>query len=488
VERDFAMINGAPTYLTIADDYQRPYEVTVTLPEGWATSQTPLTPTDTPHTYTSPDFDTLVDSPLLAGSPQVDDFEVDGVRHVLVTIGGGGVWDNARTARNFQHVVEVQRDFWGSLPYDQPYYLFNLLTGFRGGLEHRQSFVMTADRWYASSRGGVKSWLSLVSHEYFHVWNGKRLRPIELGPFDYEHENHSPSLWIVEGITSYYQHLLLTRGGYNTPKNYLRSLSGSIAGTQRTPGRLVQSLSDSSYDAWTKAYRRDENSVNTLFSYYSGGAVATWLVDAQIQIVSEGRASLDDVMREAYRRYSGEHGYTEAEFIALVGEIAGADMTDWFDELVHQPGEFNYQPALDWFGLEFEPAKEKTVADHPVDTEPVDPPKGWLGASTSVKNGHLTVTSVRSDTPAGEAGLSVNDEIIAIGHHRVDARKLKSIIALSGAGTEIELLVARNGLLLTLPVTLGEAPTATWQLRIREDATEEQPARFEAWLAPDSRE
>ncbi len=484
VETDFAVINGAPTYLSVVDDYQRPYAVTVELPTGWTRSESAMTYTDTPNTFTTPDYDTLVDSPLVAGSPQVDAFEVDGVRHALVTIGGGGVWDNARAARNLQHVVETQRDFWGFLPYDEPYTVFNLLTGSRGGLEHRQSFTMTADRWYASSRGGIKSWLSLVSHEYFHAWNGKRLRPVELGPFDYEHENYTPSLWIVEGITSYYQHLLLTRGGYNTPAAYLRALSGSIAGTQRTPGRLVQSLSDSSYDAWIKGYRPDENNVNARFSYYSGGAVAGFIIDAQIQIVSDGAASLDDVLRAAYERYSGATGYTEAEFIALASEIAGSDLTAWFDELVRHAGEFDYQPALDWFGLEFEQPKPPAPdTSFPVAEEPVDGPRGWLGGDTKSIGGSLVFTTIADGTPAADAGLSVDDELLAINGHRIDsAGTLNKVTAYLGAGTTVEVLVARQGLVETVTATLAEKPAETWQLKFRADATEEQKARVARWL------
>lgn len=482
VETDFAVVNGAPTFITIVDDYKRPYLVTVELPSGWETTASPLPSADTANSYSAPDFGTLVDSPLIAGSPQVDSFEVDGILHSLVTIGGGGVWDNARAARNVQHLVEAQRTFWGGLPYDEPYVFFNLLTGSRGGLEHKQSMLMTGDRWYTKNRGGIRSWLSLVSHEFFHSWNGKRLRPVELGPFEYEHENYSPSLWVVEGLTSYYQHILLARAGYHTHEKYLGALSGSIAGTEKTPGRFVQSLSESSFDAWIKAYRKDENSINALFSYYSGGAVAGFLMDAKIQQETDGSRSLDDVLRAAFERYSGKSGYTETEFIALASEIAGKDLTDWFDRLVRQPNQFDYQPALDWYGLEFEKPKPPESNSLPVADDPEDLTKGWLGAVTSSSEGNLKVTSIPSDTPAAAAGLSVDDEIIAIDRHRVDASGLKRLAGLMGAGATVDLLVSRQGLLTTLQVTLGEEPTETWKLKIKKDSTEEQKARVNKWL------
>lgn len=483
VESDFAVINGAPTFMSVVDEHQRPYSVEVELPSDWKRSSSALASGEAPNQYSAADFDTLMDSPLVIGDPQVDRFEVDGIPHYLVTLGGGGVWENARAARNVQHLVEAQRDFWGELPYDEPYYFFNLLTGSRGGLEHKQSLMITADRWYSASRGGIRSWLSLVSHEFFHVWNGKRLRPVELGPFEYEHENYSPSLWVVEGITSYYQHVLLARAGYTKHDQYLRSLSGSIAATERTPGRLVQSLSASSFDAWIKAYRRDENSVNALFSYYGGGAVAGFLIDAKIQRTSGGERSLDDVLRTAYDRYSEERGYTESEFINLASEVAGQDLSEWFQGLVREPNPFDYMEALDWFGLEFEaPDESKSAAYFPVPDEPEDRPKGWLGADTKADGGLLKVTTVASDTPAAAAGLSADDEIIAIDGHRVDSGKLKRIVGALGAGTTVEILIARQGLLRTVEATLGEERTETWQLKFRGDQTDEQKARVEKWL------
>ena len=313
---------------------------------------------------------------------------------------------------------------------------------------------------------------------------GKRLRPVELGPFEYEHENYTTSLWIVEGITSYYQHVILTRAGFYTRDSYLGAVSGSIAGTQRTPGRLVQAFSDSSFDAWIKAYRSDENSVNTLFSYYGGGAVAGFLIDAKIQESSNGAKSLDDVMRAAYERYSGLSGYTQEQFIALASEVSGHDLTVWFDELVNQPGEFDYQPALDWYGLEFEQPKPpaKPEAGTPAANAPPDPPKGWLGAGTADQNGRLTITQVRSDTPAAAARLSVDDEIIAVEGLRVSNSQLDRRLELYGAETTVEFLISRRDQITTVPVTLGLKPEATWRLKVRSDATEAQKARVTKWL------
>lgn len=482
VEGDFAVLNGAPTFLAPVDGLAQACRVRLELPAGWTGTHTPLAPGGSPHEYTAPDFDTLVDSPMIAGSPQVDRFDVDGVPHYLVTLGGAEAWDNARVARNLAKLVETQRTYWGGLPYRTPFYFFNLLTGSRGGLEHRNSVMITADRWLARTRGGIGSWLSLASHEYFHAWNGKRLRPAELGPFDYEHEVYTRSLWIVEGLTSYAQHLLLARAGFTTPEQFLGALSGSIAGVQRTPGRLVQSLADSSYDSWIKAYRPDENSVNALFSYYGGGAVAGLLFDVEIRRVSNGTRSLDDVLRAAYARYSGERGYTEAEFVALASEVAGQDLRGWVKRVIATPGEFDYQPLLDWFGLAFETPPARSTERLPNQLEPADPAPAWLGADTRDDGGRLMVTAVRHGTPAAAAGLSVGDEIIAIGAYRVTPAQWAARLAVHRAGEKVDLVLARQDRLVTVPVTFGEEPRETWKLKFRPDATPEQKARVADWL------
>jgi predicted metalloprotease with PDZ domain len=215
VEADFALINGAATFLTLADEVApRPHVVTVTLPSAWKQTMTGLPAVEggVAHQYRAADFDTLVDSPIVAGNPAVYEFTVQGKSHFLVNVGEGGVWDGPRSAADTQRIVETQAAFWGSLPYDK-YVFINMITEGTGGLEHANSTVLMTSRWRTRTRRGYADWLSLVSHEYFHVWNVKRLRPVELGPFEYERENYTRSLWAAEGLTDYYADLLAARAG-----------------------------------------------------------------------------------------------------------------------------------------------------------------------------------------------------------------------------------------------------------------------------------
>jgi predicted metalloprotease with PDZ domain len=457
IDADFAMLNGAATFLTLPERGPRPHEVTIQLPAGWKTSITgmPDAPDGAPNHYRAPDFDTLVDSPIVAGNPAVFKFEVAGKPHFLVNVGGGGVWDAGRSVADMQRIVEADLKMWGSLPYDK-YVFFNVLTGGGGGIEHRNSVMMMANRWSTTTHNAYVRWLGLVSHEYFHLWNVKRLRPIELGPFDYEHEVYTRSLWIAEGFTDYYGDLILKRAGLISESAYLAQLSDTIRSLQTTPGRLVQPLELASFDAWIKEYRRDENSPNVSISYYSKGALIGFLLDAKVQQATRGAKSLDDVMRLAFQRYSGEHGYTPAQFRQVASEIAGQDLGPWFERVLDTTEELDYAPALDWFGLRFKQALPA----------PVDPP-GWLGARTRVDGGRLLVSEVRRGTPAYDAGLNVDDEIVSIDDFRIPADQLDVRLRSYRPGTKVQVLVSRRDQVRRLEVMLGAAPRDAWELEKR---------------------
>jgi predicted metalloprotease with PDZ domain len=484
VDSSFALINGAATFLTLANDLEhnnrRPHEVRLELPAAWKVSASPLAPLPGggEHAYVADDFDNLVDSPLYAGNASTYPFEVAGKTHLLVNEGEGSVWDGPRSAADARKIVQTEVDFWGGAPYPR-YVIFNLLTENGGGLEHKNACTLMSIRWRARTREGYLEWLGLVGHEFFHAWNGKRLRPVELGPFDYEREVYTPSLWVVEGFTSYYGDLLVHRAGFSTAKEYLKGLSKSIEALQTTPGRKVQPLDESSFDAWIKYYRRDENSGNVTVSYYTKGEVVAFLLDARIRRATGGRKSLDDAMRLAFQRYSGERGYRPEELWKTFGEVAGTDLGGWLREAVDTTAELDYAEALDWYGLRFAPDEDKPEAKG---AEPKEPPAGWLGMDVSSRDGRITVTAVKRGTPAYDAGVNVGDEILAIDDYRVPPDGLEGRLKSYRPGEKATLLVARRERLTRLPVTFGEKPKDRWKLEARPDATPAQKAHLTAWL------
>jgi predicted metalloprotease with PDZ domain len=473
VESDFALLNGAPTFITLADLSPRPHEVILNPASGWKRSITALPAMDgSDHRYRAPDYDTLVDSPIVIGNPAVYDFEVDGKKHSLVNVGEAGVFDGARAAKDLETIVREDRRLWGFLPYDR-YVFFNMITESGGGLEHKNSTVLMTNRWSTRTRRAYLAWLDLASHEYFHAWNVKRLRPAELGPFDYENENITRSLWIAEGFTDYYADLQVLRAALQTRDEYLEDLSSTIELLQTTPGRLVQSAEMASFDAWIKYYRPDENSNNTTISYYTKGTVIAFLLDAKIRKATNGTKSLDDVMRTAYQKFSGPKGYTPEEFRGVAEQVAGTSLKAFWDTAVESTAELDYTETLDTFGLRFKP---------PLPPPADRPAKPWLGISTRIDNGRLLVAQVQRDSPADGAGLNVDDEILAIDDFRVRADRLDNRLEQYQRGDKVAFLVARREQLVRIPVTFGAEPAKGWRLELNPAATDTQRRQLDAWL------
>ncbi len=351
---DLAVLNGAPTFVTLVESAHRPHHVRLVLPEAW-TVMTGLDPAE-PFHYRALDYDVLVDSPIVAGVLSVHEFDVDGSVHYLVDAGDYQQWDGARAAADLARIADATRRLWGDLPFER-YYFLNVFRRGGGGLEHAASTLLTSNAGRVSTPTGYRSWLEFVSHEYFHAFNVKRLRPVELGPFDYEEPPRTSSLWIAEGFTSYYGDLLLPRAGIGAAADFLASLSSAIRQLQTQPGRLVQTVEQSSYDVWTNSLsgiRPDSTTV----SYYIKGQVLGFLLDARVRRATAGRRSLDDVMRLAYRRYAGPIGFTPEQFQETASEVAGMDLEEWFRLAIASTEELDYSEALEWFGLRFASSEE----------------------------------------------------------------------------------------------------------------------------------
>ena len=470
IEQGFAMLNGAPTFISLVGGLARPHDVRIELPAQWKGSATALTPVSgQPHTYRAEDFDTLVDSPIILGNPIQREFTVAGKRHVVVFEGDSTFFDMDRATADTQKIVEAGGTVMGGR-FDYPhYYALNMIVDAGGGLEHKNSFLVMASRFQTRTRRAYLNYLSLVAHEHYHAWNIKRLRPIELGPFDYENENYTKALWIAEGFTDYYAGLLVKRPGISTRDEFLEELSGHIEAVQTTPGRLVTSADMSSYDTWIKQYRPDENTPNTTVNYYPKGSVIAFLLDARIRKATSGAKSLDDAMQLAYERHSGAKGYTIEQFYQAMSDTAGVNLRDWFAKTAESTEELDYAEGLDWFGLRF----------RPVDTRNQ---RAWLGATTRNDAGRLIVSQVRRETPVHGANLNVDDEILAIDDVRVRADGLVGRLDQYRPGDKVSVLVARRDRLIRLEVTLGAEPGRVWRLEPAPNATDEQKKRLSAWL------
>jgi predicted metalloprotease with PDZ domain len=471
IESSFAMLNGAPTFLTLVDRAKRPHEVRIDPAAAWKGVATPLIPVrGRANTFVAEDFDTLVDSPIIVGNPVIREFQVAGKRHYLVLEGDTSLFDIDRAAVDVQKIVEAGgKVMGGRLDYPH-YYFLNMITEAGGGLEHKNSFLGMASRFTTRSHRSYLGWLTLTAHEYFHNWNVKRLRPIELGPFDYENEVHTTSLWIVEGVTDYYGSILVRRAGISNRDEYLDDLSAQIEAVQTAPGRQVTPVGMASYDTWIKQYRPDENTVNTTVNYYPKGAVIAFLLDAKIRKATNGAKTLDDAMQLAYARYSGDKGFTAEQFYQTMSEVAGTDLEPWFSQVVDTTEELDYAEALDWFGLRFRAVDTKNA-------------RAFLGVGSRIDAGRLLVTQVRRGTPALAAGLNVDDEILAIDDIRVRPDGLPARLEQYKPGDRVSLLVARRDKIIRLDATLGADPGRPWRLEVVPAPTDAQKQHLTAWLA-----
>lgn len=358
-----AVIIGPSTYITLVESAHRPAEVRLELPAGWKNAATSL---DTsrdgkPNHFVAPDYDVLADSPILAGVDMASaDFTVGGARHSWVYL-GKAEWDPAKAAAGMTPLVEEHLRFWGFLPFKK-YVFLNIVTGGTGGsgVEHLNSVAITGGGREPATQEARFRNATFISHEYFHAMNVKRLRPIELGPFDYENAPVTTGLWVGEGLTSYFGDLLAARAGLGTPQDYLNVCSRHITDLQtKQPGRLVQTLEQSSSQMFERL------PADKKVDYYVKGPVVGLILDARIRRLTNGRKSMDDVIRLEYKRWSGRHGYTGPQFNKTVSDAAGVDVADLLHKLIATTDEIDYSEMLDWFGLRFDPAKEWTLEVRP---------------------------------------------------------------------------------------------------------------------------
>jgi predicted metalloprotease with PDZ domain len=458
----------AGVFLYVAGRIAHPVTVAVEPFSGWDKISTGLDPlAGRPNTFLAPDFDVLYDCPILVGNQEVLAFRVRGIPHAFV---GSrlGEFDRGAFVRALTRMIEAAAALMGDIPYR--HYTFISIGPGRGGLEHANSSVLSFDSSGLETPAGRRRWLSFVCHEYFHLYNVKRIRPIALGPFDYDRENYTRLLWVSEGFTVYYEALILNRAGLLSREDVLGQFQSSIRGFEGIPGHLFQSAEASSFDTWLQSFSSLTHVSNTTISYYDKGAVLGMLLDLKIREATRNRASLDDVMRTLYRVYyrQKKRGFTDAEFRRACEETAGVSLAELFDYAA-TTRDIDYPKYLAYGGLG-------------VDLEPRPRPGGWLGVSSRDQGGVLTVSGVEWDSPAARAGLSLQDEIISLDGVPVDRRTLDEELARRKPGDTVKLVVARRSGRHELQAVLGQKTERTFTLSPLPHPSPLQAEILGAWL------
>ncbi len=470
IDEEFALINGAATFLTRDDAMDVPHIVEIEPIALWPYIASSMPASDgsqgdelsTCFTRRAGTFHELVDSPILLGDIAIHTFEVSEKKHFLAHLGNQPGWDLPRAVEDCQKIVAQQHGFWKDIPYPS-YWFINIAAEGRGGLEHDNNTVLLTDRWTMAKPDSYLEWLGLVSHEFFHTWNVRRLRPRPLQEYDYQQEQYLEELWIAEGITSYFDDLFVLRAGLSTPEAYLGQLNKTINTVEDAPGKLVQSLRDSSWDTWIKHYRPDENTQNSRISYYTKGAVVAFLLDAKLRELSGSQKSLDDVMRHLWNSYRAT-GYTLADFEHVVTSQVAWDWKPWFEEHIFRAEQLNYQPAYDWLGLE-------RVQGNSVEVE--------IGCEFVSRDGRWMVTKVIRDAPGSMSGLQVDDELIAVEGWRLPKDNWRDRLQ-QLKGQSLTCTVARRGQLKEVSVLPRKRTNNT--LRFTEHATYDQHVNRRSWL------
>jgi predicted metalloprotease with PDZ domain len=389
--------------------------------------------------FTFENYDQLVDCPIEIGNQVVFDFIAAGVKHTVAMYGEGN-YDIPSLKIDMAKVIEAETAVFGENPNKEYVFIVHNVVYGQGGLEHKNSTTLSVNRWtYSAPKNS--DFLNLVAHEYFHLWNVKRIRPIELGPFDYSQENYTTLLWVMEGFTSYYDELILRRIGLYSKEEFLNKLQSSINYVEGSVGSRIQPVAHASFDAWVKAYRPTENSANTSMSYYSRGSVLAAIFDVMIINNSKGKEGLDAFLRHLYTKfYKGlNRGFSDTEFKTELEKFVGKDLTDFYKKYINGTEILPYAEIFDNVGIA---VKDQTTF------------LPSFGAVCRQEGGNVIVKSIRAGSCAEDAGLSVGDEIIGCNSYRVDQRILDGMMNGLILGETAELLIARDENLFSLKVRM----------------------------------
>jgi len=441
-------------------------------------------------TYEASDYAELIDHPVEIGHVLIGEFEIHDIPHTIAIRGHTRV-DIARVCHDLQRICAQQIKLLG-VPDDLDRYLFLLHapgSGY-GGLEHRWSSSLICNRDHLPLRGdsdvsdGYRTFLKLASHEYFHLWNVKRMKPAAFTPYDLTREIHTGLLWVFEGITSYYDDLALVRSGLVSPQSYLEVLGETITGVLRGAGRLRQSVEESSFDAWIKFYKPDANASNAIVSYYTKGSLIALSLDLKLRLETDGKTTLDDVMRECWQRWgqTGE-GMPEDGLEHVCTKLSGLDLSDFFDATVRGTGELPLPALLSSHGINYHlrrPSGKKDRGGKPADKK--DEPGPWLGATLAQKNGKSVFTRVSNGGPAELAGVAPDDIAVALDGLALTTSNCDRRLRTYRDGDTLELIVFRGDELITTRVQLAMPPENTCYLQLGEDAGEAAIKRRDAWL------
>ena len=483
-----AYLSPSSVFVHVAGELQHPVAVAFQMPAAWKQIATGLEPVKgEPGVFSAANFDVLYDCPILMGNQEYLRFDIKGVPHYVALENVAPEVSRPKMLADLQKMVETATRLMGDIPYR--HYTFLMMGRGNGGIEHLNSasIQFAGDRLNTDAQ--YLRWLSYVCHEYFHNFNVKRIRPIALGPFDYDQENLTHMLWVSEGLSVYYEDLVLVRAGLMTAEQYLTKMAAAIGAFENSSGRHYQSATESSWNTWNTGSGVGGDR-NVTISYYNNGAMLGAMLDLKIRDGSRNRQSLDDVMRGLYRKYYLEkkRGFTDAEFRQECEGAAGGDLEEVFD-YASTTREVNYAKYFALAGLKLDSTSADAAgADLGVDTHTEDLPPSQMPAGRGGRGRggapptRLAVTDIASGSPAEAVGLKPGDVIVQVDGAAATAGVLSEALLARKAGDKLRLRISRGGAEREVEVTLAGNVARTYKLTPIAGSTPAQAAILSDWL------
>ena len=468
LDNSHGYFNGAALFYYIPGLEICPITIEIVLPNsGWKISTALPAVEESVNQFYAQDFDTLVDSPFEIGTQAIYSFEVLGKPHKYAIWGTGNINPN-KLIEDTKKIIETEAKLFGGLPYDNYLFILHLTHNSFGGLEHKNSCSLIYSRFNFRDTDKYNRFLQLVAHEFFHLWNVKRIRPKALEKFDYDNENYTPSLWFSEGTTSYYDMVIPLRAGIYDLQKFLKILSKEITRFLNTPGRKVQPLSESSFDAWIKLYRRDNNSDNSQISYYLKGELVSLLLDLLIRAKYQNKRSLDNVMVQMWEQFGKtETGFTSHQLQRVIESVADMDLQSFFNLYIDSIEELPFNKYLEPFGLKVKPVLEEIP---------------YLGIRVQSENNKEIIKFVEKGSPASLEGIDPEDELLAINGIRVTAEQLNERLKEYQTGEIISLTLFHQDELRNFSVTLGKPQPTRYEVIPIENPSTLQQENLTGWL------
>ncbi len=456
MDASHAFLHGPSLFMGIEGQTLTSLEISVQFPPCWSKISTALKDISSKREeflYFAEDFDELLDSPMEIGCHETDGFLVNGIPHELAFYGHCDFPHDKNLKEDIKKIVEIITSQMKDIPYERYVFIVHFVEGLYGGLEHLDSTVVQFSPLDLCSSKGYQNWLELISHEFFHTWNVKRIRPIELGPFDYTKENYTRMHWLTEGLTSFMDQLFVLRSELATLPEYLDKVKADFNRYLQNSGRRYQTLEESSFNAWVKFYRPDENSKNATISYYLKGGIAFFLLN--ISFYERGK-SINDFLDLLWKRYlkNPKVGVTKTEVLKIIEELSSIEVSENFDKYLVTTEEWDFFTELKKMGLEI-------VWDEKSDLT--------LGVTCQFPGNRVIVQEVASQGSGFKSGLNVGDEILAIGNVRMLKDQFEKLSERVKENQKYSCLISRNKMILNLDIEFSKAPRLIKEIKIQDE-------------------